>query len=251
MRQSATNTLLIQTPEGIVFSLPLAGPVTRFLAWSVDVVCMAALCVAAGSVLGLLGLVSFDFARAAMVFASFVIQTGYGIVMEWFWRGQTIGKRLLRLRVMDAQGLRLQFSQIVIRNLLRFIDMLPAFYLVGGIACLLSRRAQRLGDFAAKCGQELVHHLVFTASCPRSASWFRSRARMRESRDLTVPSGRSSAVAISESARSAHAWRSRTSRSSFRSSARAVASSRCRASASARSAAASSSAKTGSTPLRA
>jgi len=27
---------------------------------------------------------------------------------------------LLRLRVMDAQGLRLQFSQIVIRNLLRF-----------------------------------------------------------------------------------------------------------------------------------
>ncbi len=43
----------------------------------------------------------------------------------------------------------LQFSQIVIRNLLRFVDMLPAFYLVGGIACLASRRAQRLGDFAA------------------------------------------------------------------------------------------------------
>src|SRR5207247_4069309 len=50
---------------------------------------------------------------------------------------------------MDAQGLRLQFSQIVIRNLLRFVDMLPAFYLLGGIACLASRRAQRLGDFAA------------------------------------------------------------------------------------------------------
>jgi len=70
-------------------------------------------------------------------------------VLEWFWRGQTLGKRLLRLRVMDAQGLRLQFSQIVIRNLLRFVDMLPAFYLVGGIACLASRRAQRLSDFAA------------------------------------------------------------------------------------------------------
>ena len=132
MRQSATNTLLIQTPEGIVFSLPLAGPVTRFLAWSVDVACMAALCVAAGSVLGLLGLVSFDFARAAMVFASFVIQTGYGIVMEWFWRGQTIGKRLLRLRVLDERGLKLEFNQIVIRNLLRCIDMLPACYAVGG-----------------------------------------------------------------------------------------------------------------------
>ena len=38
MRSSKTNTLLIKTPEGIVFALLLAGPVTRFLAWVVDVV---------------------------------------------------------------------------------------------------------------------------------------------------------------------------------------------------------------------
>src|SRR5438445_7678491 len=149
MRQGRTSTMLIQTPEGIVFSLMLAGPVTRFLAWAVDMACIGALSSAVGSALGLLGLLSADFARGMAVLAYFVIQIGYGIVLEWFWRGQTIGKRLLRLRVMDAQGLRLQFSQIVIRNLLRFVDMLPAFYLVGGIACLASRRAQRLGDFAA------------------------------------------------------------------------------------------------------
>ena len=71
------------------------------------------------------------------------------IALEWWWRGQTIGKRLLRLRVVDAGGLRLHFHQIVIRNLLRFVDSLPAFYFVGGIACLVSRRAQRLGDLAA------------------------------------------------------------------------------------------------------
>jgi plasmid stabilization system protein ParE len=45
--------------------------------------------------------------------------------------------------------LRLQFSQIVMRNLLRFVDVLPGFYLVGGLACLFSRRAQRLGDVVA------------------------------------------------------------------------------------------------------
>lgn len=60
-----------------------------------------------------------------------------------------MGKRLLGLRVMDVQGLKLRFSQIVIRNLLRFFDSLPLFYFVGGTACLLSRKAQRLGDFAA------------------------------------------------------------------------------------------------------
>ena len=149
MPHGKTSTLLVHTPEGIVFSLTLAGPVTRFLAWGVDMACIGALSSALGTLLGFLGLLSPDLARGMAVLAGFVIQIGYGIVLEWFWRGQTLGKRLLRLRVMDAQGLRLQFSQIVIRNLLRFVDMLPAFYLVGGIACLASRRAQRLGDFAA------------------------------------------------------------------------------------------------------
>jgi hypothetical protein len=51
--------------------------------------------------------------------------------------------------VLDEQGLRLQFSQIMLRNLLRFVDSLPIFYLVGGVSCLLSKRAQRLGDIAA------------------------------------------------------------------------------------------------------
>src|ERR1041385_4715774 len=148
-RQRKTNQLLIQTPEGIVFSLLLAGPVTRFLAWAVDIACIGVLWIVLGSLLGFLGLISLDLARALIVLAYFVIQIGYGITMEWLWRGQTIGKRLLRLRVMDAQGLRLQFSQIVIRNLLRFVDALPAFYLVGGIVCLASGRAQRLGDLAA------------------------------------------------------------------------------------------------------
>ena len=69
--------------------------------------------------------------------------------MEWLWQGQTIGKRLLRLRVVDAEGMRLQFHQVVIRNLLRFVDSLPVFYFVGGVACLLNKKTQRLGDFAA------------------------------------------------------------------------------------------------------
>jgi uncharacterized RDD family membrane protein YckC len=100
-------------------------------------------------VFGILGILSRDLAMAANIIGFFIVSIGYGILTEWYWQGQTLGKRLLRLRVMDEQGLRLQFSQVVIRNLLRFIDSLPALYLVGGLACLLNKRAQRLGDFAA------------------------------------------------------------------------------------------------------
>jgi uncharacterized RDD family membrane protein YckC len=149
MLEEKQNALVIKTHEGIVFPLLLASPVTRFLAWVVDLACVSLLASIAQGILLLWGVISADLARGAAMLAYFVVSIGYGAVTEWYWRGQTVGKRLLRLRVMDEQGLRLQPSQIVVRNVLRAIDMLPAFYLVGGVACLISRRAQRLGDFAA------------------------------------------------------------------------------------------------------
>ena len=149
MLSSQINILTIKTPEGIEFSLRLAGPVTRFLAWAVDLATVVAIISILNVVLGILGLMSRDLAMAANMIAFFVVSIGYGILTEWHWQGQTLGKKLLRLRVMDEQGLRLQISQIVIRNLLRFIDSLPALYLVGGLVCLFNKRAQRLGDFAA------------------------------------------------------------------------------------------------------
>lgn len=142
------NTLLVRLPEGVSFSLPLAGPVTRFLAWAVD--CAATLLIF-NLLNQLLPLVAWgrDFLGALQALLFFAVPILYGIGFEALWRGQTPGKRVLRLRVADAGGLRLRFSQVALRNLLRAVDVLPVFYLVGGAACLLSRRSQRLGDLAA------------------------------------------------------------------------------------------------------
>jgi hypothetical protein len=79
----------------------------------------------------------------------FVISLIYGILSEWLWQGQTVGKRLLGIRVMDRDGLPMHMSQIVVRNLLRPVDMLPAFYLLGGIVAVSTRYGQRIGDLAA------------------------------------------------------------------------------------------------------
>lgn len=144
-----TSALLIRTPEGIVFSQLLAGPVSRFFAWFIDAACIMAAMSLLGSVVSLLGLVSGNLAAALYVICYFAVSIGYGIFFEWTRRGQTIGKKLFRLRVVDAEGMRLQFNQIVVRNLLWFVDTLPAFYFVGGLTCWLSPRCQRLGDIAA------------------------------------------------------------------------------------------------------
>jgi uncharacterized RDD family membrane protein YckC len=142
-------TLQIRTPEGIVFAQELAGPVTRFLSWAVDLMCIASLATALSYFMILLQVVSPSFGAALSAIGYFVISVGYGIACEWFWRGQTVGKRLMRLRVVDVEGMRLQFNQIVTRNLLRFVDSLPATYLIGGLVCWFNAKCQRLGDIAA------------------------------------------------------------------------------------------------------
>ncbi|HVO99921.1 MAG TPA: RDD family protein [Bryobacteraceae bacterium] len=143
------QTLAIRTPEGIEFGLPLAGPVSRMLALIVDMAVVMAIAKIAEQLLAPLGFLGKDISDAVRIVAYFVISLTYMALAEWLWRGQTVGKRLLRLRVVDAGGLKLEPSQVIVRNLMRFIDALPAFYLVGGISCLASGKRQRLGDVAA------------------------------------------------------------------------------------------------------
>ncbi len=147
--RTKTNTLEIETGDGIVFPLFLASPVTRFLSWAIDGICVTILLGMVMRGVSALGWIQPDLIMAITTLIYFAVSMGYGMVLEWYWRGQTLGKRLFRLRVMDAQGLRLQFSQIVVRNLLRAVDGLPILYLVGGVTCLLNRYSQRLGDLAA------------------------------------------------------------------------------------------------------
>ena len=147
--QTDHGSLRIRTPEGITFSYQLAGPASRMLALLIDFTCAAGAASLVGRGVSLLNVFNADAAKAIYIVLYFVISTGYGIALEWLWRGQTIGKRVLRLRVMDAQGLHLQWNQVVLRNLLRFVDALPVLYLMGGAVSMLTRNGQRLGDLAA------------------------------------------------------------------------------------------------------
>ena len=149
MKPERPSRLSIETPEGVVFSFELATPVTRALAWTVDAAAIILGGMLIREVAKLFANLNSDFATAVSVAGYFVISVVYAILLEWRWRGQTVGKRLFGLRVVDAHGLRLHLPQIALRNLLRFVDTLPAFYLVGGLTAVFSRDAQRLGDLAA------------------------------------------------------------------------------------------------------
>lgn len=144
-----TAALEIRTPEGVVFSQPLASPVARFLAYTIDLVVIMGIQFVINKLISLLTIISQDAASAISIAAFFIVGIGYGMLLEWLWSGRTIGKRVLGLRVIDEGGLSLKGTQVIVRNLMRFLDALPFFYFVGGLACLVSKRCQRLGDLAA------------------------------------------------------------------------------------------------------
>jgi len=62
----------------------------------------------------------------------------------------TIGKAALKLRVFTKDGELCSFSSSFKRNILRFVDWLPIFYVVGAIFVLTSSKRQRIGDMLAR-----------------------------------------------------------------------------------------------------
>ncbi|MBM3457813.1 MAG: RDD family protein [Armatimonadetes bacterium] len=151
----------IVTPECVEFVHELGGLGSRALAAGLDHALAA----------GLVGIVWISILTVPVliltggavlgfgILATFLIYFGYFTYFEWSWSGQTPGKRLLDLRVIDERGIRLELPQVFLRNLFRVVDLMPLFfgfdfvgvggYGVGGLAALLSPRRQRLGDWAA------------------------------------------------------------------------------------------------------
>src|SRR6185503_18400096 len=116
MSADRTHLLRVRTPEGVAFTVRLASPVLRAAAFMIDWAVVATVWGVIGTVLGLLHLLGRDIAGLVLTVGYFLFSQGYAIATEWLWRGQTLGKRILQLRVVDARGLRLSFAQVVLRN---------------------------------------------------------------------------------------------------------------------------------------
>jgi len=68
---------------------------------------------------------------------------------EAVW-GRTLGKRLCDLRVVRGDGAKLGTGGAFVRNLLRIVDWLPFYFLLGALLIWVTRKNQRLGDVAAR-----------------------------------------------------------------------------------------------------
>ncbi len=81
------------------------------------------------------------------IFLSFALMFFYYVYFEAKWQGQTPGKRVAQIRVIDQSGQPVSFGAVFIRNLMRVIDQ--GLGCIGLLSMLIDKNERRLGDLAA------------------------------------------------------------------------------------------------------
>ena len=116
----------IITPEGVAVPVDLAEHGARAVAFAIDLfIWLLTLIVVVILLFSIAGIstTAGKIAVSIALFFAFLVRNAYFVFFEMAWRGQTPGKRLTGLRVIDASGGPLQPSAVVARNLTREIEM--------------------------------------------------------------------------------------------------------------------------------
>src|SRR3954469_18773110 len=156
---TSDETLVIETPERVPLHFALASIGNRFIACAIDHTIQIVTLIVVGTFFAIISNASSFGSRlmsapkwviALLIVIQFVIFDGYFAMFEWLWRGQTPGKRWLKLRVIREDGRPITFFEAAVRNILRNFDIMPLpFYSVGLISVFASSKDQRIGDMVA------------------------------------------------------------------------------------------------------
>jgi uncharacterized RDD family membrane protein YckC len=157
------------TPERVGLNFPVAGPGSRFGAAILDVFFILIINIAI--LLSFLNLIQsfttqensryiISLVTGLMIILFFLLEFGYHIFFEYKRNGQTPGKRIMRIRTIRVDGLPLDFNSVLIRNLMRPVDIILCAIAIGFLLMFLSKLSQRAGDYVA--GTVVIHDRIVT-----------------------------------------------------------------------------------------
>lgn len=142
----------VVTPEAVVLEFETAGVASRLLAGLIDAGIQVAMLL--GLAFGVIvvaqsGVPLGGLATGILYVAIFLVMFGYPAALETLWRGRTVGKAALGLRVVTVEGAPIRFRHAAIRSILQLVDKVLFTGLFGILAMLFTARNQRLGDLVA------------------------------------------------------------------------------------------------------
>lgn len=150
------DRLRVDSITGVPLELPIAGPGGRSFAfiidWHIRVLIAAAWLFPMSLLLNRMAENGEEISGWLETLAftpPFLIYLLYHPLLEIMMSGRTPGKRIAGVRIVTIEGTVPSAGALLVRNLFRFIDGLPAFYVVGLSFAVMTARHQRIGDLAA------------------------------------------------------------------------------------------------------
>ncbi len=145
--------LQINTTQNVNINFTAASLGERILAFLIDYVLIVAYLIAIFYLLANLGLLELEdrWSQIAIQFLAFLPAMLYTVVSEVLMEGQTLGKKVLKIKVVKIDGYQASIFDYISRWVFRVIDIYLGFG-TGGIAIIsiaFSSKSQRLGDMAA------------------------------------------------------------------------------------------------------
>jgi len=153
------NTVAITTSQNIELDYDLASLGDRIVARLVDF----------GIIIGYLIIIMFllslfgprNVAIIAFMIIAYLPIIFYSLLSEIFLNGQSVGKRVMKIKVISLDGSQASIGQYIIRWLFRIIDSGLGGGVIGLILIAVTERRQRVGD--------LVAGTVLIKTTPRAA----------------------------------------------------------------------------------
>lgn len=148
------SELSINTTQNVTINFTAASIGHRMLAFGIDLLVMTAYMITAylflyystilEKIQGLDG-----WSQMAVQSIIFLPVMFYSLIFETFFEGQSLGKKLVRIKVVKIEGYQSSFGDYLIRWLFRMIDIVILSGVVAFVSVVLSKKSQRLGDMAA------------------------------------------------------------------------------------------------------
>ena len=140
------QTIRITTSQNIDIDYEIAGVGERILAYVID----AAIFLLIFFAMSTIGLVSKSYTvLGAGVYILLFIYAFYDLLCEIFMNGQSVGKRVMKIKVISLDGGQPTIGQYMLRWLFRIVDFTLTSGMCAVISTSVSKNCQRVGDMVA------------------------------------------------------------------------------------------------------
>lgn len=155
------NSVGINSTQNVLLHFELASIGNRFLAQFIDLLVKIGYVVVVSVVFSKfeVSFAGWDFwsmvACLILIYSPIIF---YSLVLEFFWDGQTVGKKATKIKVIKIEGFQPSFYDHFTRWILRNIDLNFGLGIIGLISIVSSKKEQRFGDILAGTTVLRIHN---------------------------------------------------------------------------------------------